>query len=191
MDLQRIHIKILTDAPASLNLSPLVEIFSRWRTDKNHPAGWVDMADYAHVPRGPGIVLAGLRANFSFDMADPAPGILYVARRGLPGSPAERVAAALKAALELSKRLVAEKEVPPGVHLRTEAFELSFPDRLETPPTLATHQELRPAVEQALNRLFGAGAYELALTADSAESLRYSIRAHQAAPLDALLQRLR
>src|SRR5437867_11410961 len=118
MDLQRIHIKILTDAPPTLNLSPFIEIFSRWRANQSYSAGWVDLADYAHVPRGPGIVLAGQRANFSFDMADPAAGFLYFARKGLIGSHAERITAALGSCLDLSQRLLAEREFPTGVHVR-------------------------------------------------------------------------
>ncbi|MBI4460417.1 MAG: hypothetical protein HY648_10215, partial [Acidobacteria bacterium] len=67
-NLQRIQIKILSGAPAGLSLDPFIEIFGRWRKE-SHPAEWVDLADYAHVPRGPGIVLIGQRCNFSVDMA--------------------------------------------------------------------------------------------------------------------------
>ncbi|HEY7678956.1 MAG TPA: hypothetical protein VIC04_00460 [Terriglobia bacterium] len=190
-DLQRIHIKILSNAPAGLNQEPFIEIFARWRTERNHPAEWVDLADYAHVPRGPGIVLVGQRANFAFDMADPAPGILYAAKKGLTGSHIERMTAAMKSCLELAKRLIAEPEFPKGVALRTDALELRFADRLVTPNTPATDQELRPVVRQAMDRLFGPTGYELTAPADAGETYGFSIRAKKAEPLDALLQRIR
>lgn len=189
-DLQRIQIKILTNAPHGLKLDSFIEIFGRWRAEKHHPAGWVDLADYAHVPRGPGIVLIGQRCNFSFDMADPAPGLLYFAKKGLAGSPSARVVAAIQSCLELSKRLIAEPEFPAGVELRTDAFELSFPDRLETPNTPATEEELRPAVRHALDALCGANGYELTPQADPKQSYGFSIRAKKAEPLGALLERL-
>ena len=190
MDLQRIHIKLLSDAPATLSLAPFIAIFGRWRGEKDHPSGWVDLADYAHVPRGPGIVLVGFRANFAFDMADPAPGTLYAAKKGLSGAHAERITAALKSCLELSQRLVAEKEFPPGVHLNTAAWEIHFTDRLETPHAPAAVGELRPAVEQALNRLLGPGGYELLPQSDPSQAPGFAVRAKCTAPLDALLQRL-
>jgi hypothetical protein len=149
----------------------------------------VDLADYAHVPRGPGIVLVGQRANLAFDMADPAPGILYASKKGLTGSHLERLSAAMKSCLELTKRLIAEPEFPKGVALRTDALELRFADRLVTPNTPATDEELRPVVRQAMDRLFGENGYQLAAQSDSQEAYGFSVRAKKAEPLDALLKR--
>lgn len=190
MDLQRIQIKILSDAPATLDLTPFIEIFGRWRMDKNHPAGWVDLADYAHVPRGAGIVLVGFQANFSFDMADPAPGILYHAKKGLTGSPAERIRAALKSCLGLAQQLVSEKEFPPGVHLRTDALLLRFPDRLLTPNTPQTDAALRPAIDSAVAALFGANSATLTANPEAGLPYGFSVQAKAAEPLALLLQRL-
>jgi hypothetical protein len=190
MNLQRIHIKILTDAPATLNLEPFLAIFGRWRADKKHPAGWVDLADYAHVPRGAGVVLVGFNANFAFDMAGPAPGILYAAKKGLSGTHAERVALVLRSSVELSRRLIAEPEFPQSVHLRLDAFELHFPDRLESPNIPATDQELRPTVAEFFDRIFGRSGYDIVPQADQKQAFGYSIRASKPELLDALLKRL-
>jgi len=190
MDLQRIHIKLLTDAPRTLDLEPFIEIFGRWRADKNHPVGWVDLADYAHVPRGMGIVLVGFQANFAFDMSDPAPGILYAAKKGLAGTHAERIASAMRACLELSRRLTGEKEFPPGVQLRTDALEIYFPDRLVTPNTNETDAELRPAVELAIGALYGASGAALTPQKDTGLAYGFSIRVMNAEPLGSLLKRL-
>ncbi|MBI3933794.1 MAG: hypothetical protein HY316_03825 [Acidobacteria bacterium] len=189
-DLQRIHIKILTDAPADLKLGPFIEIFGRWRMEKDHQAGWVDLADYAHVPRGMGIVLVGFRANFSFDMSDPAPGILYAAKKGLTGTHAERIVSVLKSCFELSQRLIAEKEFPPGVRLRTGALEILFPDRLVTPNTKETDAELRPAVEAALTQLYRANGATLTAPEDAGRAYGFSVRAKTAEPLELLGKRL-
>jgi len=190
IDLQRIHIKILTDAPPTLPLDPFIEIFGRWRANKNHPAGWVDLADYAHVPRGMGIVLVGFQANFAFDMSGPAPGLLYAAKKGHAGTHRERIAAAIKSCLDLSERLVAEKAFPQTVHLRTEALEIHFPDRLVTPNTEETDAELRPAVEAVIGKLYGTSGATLTPQKDAGQAYGISIRAKNAEPLDALLKRL-
>ncbi len=189
-NLQRIQVKIASDAPPTLNLDPFIEIFARWRKEKENPAEWVDLADYAHIPRGPGIVLVGQRCNFAFEMADPCPGVLYAARKGLTGSHFEKILVSLRSCLELSKRLVAEPEFPSGVHLRTDSLELRFNDRLEAPNTTATDEELRPAVRHALDQLFGRESYDLVLQADPTQCYGFSVRAKTAEPLDALLARV-
>ena len=187
-NLQRIQIKIACDAPPGLSLDPFLEIFARWRKE-SHPAEWVDLADYAHLPRGPGVVLVGQRCNFSFDLADPGPGILYAAKKGLSGSHAERLGAAFQWCYEFSKRLIAEPEFPKDVRLRTDALELRFNDRLETPNNAPTDAELRPAVEQLLNVVFGSGEYELIPHSEPADCYAFTVHAKKAVPLDTLLAR--
>ena len=188
-NLQRIQIKIAADAPPGLSLDPFIEIFARWRKEA-HAAEWVDLADYAHLPRGPGILLAGQRCNVSFDLTDPGPGILYSAKKGLSGSHAERLRAAMEWCLEFSQRLTAEPEFPKDVRLRTDRLEIRFNDRLETPNTVSTDAELRPAVEQLLNVLFGAGEYEMIPHSDPHDCYGFTVRAKKAESLDTLRERL-
>ncbi len=189
-DLQRLQIRIGSDAPASLSLDSFITIFGRWRKQEGHPAEWVDMADYAHVARGPGIVLIGQRCNFSFDMGDPGPGILYAAKKGLTGTPSARILSAIEWCLALSNLLVAEEEFPPGVRLRTDSLDLRFNDRLETPNTPSTDEQLQPAIRQALDTLFGQGTYQLVPQTDRNQPYGVSVQASKAEPLSVLLERL-
>ena len=187
---QRIQIKILADAPPGLSLEPFLEIFGRWRHEKDNPAQWVDLADYAHMSRGPGVVLIGHRISIGFDTDAPQPGILFTARKGMSGSHGEKISAAFRWCLELAKRLAAEKEFPANVRLRTGEIELRFTDRLATPNTASTDAELRPAVTQALNALFGPGAYTLTPETDPAECYGFRVLASKSESLDALLGRI-
>lgn len=190
MDLQRIQIKIAADAPANSNLDPFLEIFARWRMEKDHPAEWVDLADYAHMVRGPGIVLVGHRCNISFDLTNPGPGILYFAKKGLQGSLAERIATAFHDCFEMTKRLLSEKEFPSNIHLRTDAIEIRFADRLQAPNDAATDKELQPALRQVLDSLLGQNQYELNPQRDLGEAYGFSIRSKTPEPLDVLLERV-
>lgn len=189
-NLQRIQIKIRTDAPSAVNLDPFLEIFGRWRHEKEDPAQWVDLADYAHMPRGPGIVLVGHRCNISFDLTPPGPGILYAAKKGLGGSQAERMASAFQSCLEFTKRLTAEKEFPVNIHLRPDAIEIRFNDRLDTPNEAAIDQELRPALRQVLDALFGSKDYKLISQSDPKQSYGFSIAAKKVESVDVLLERM-
>lgn len=191
IDLQRISIKIHSEAPAGVPLDPFLEIFGRWRADKTHPAEWIDLADYAHVPKGPGIVLIGIKALFSFDLTDPAPGLLYITRRGLAGTPEQRIKTALRSALDLSQRITAEKNYPAAAKLRTNSLELRLLDRLVTPRTPATDTAMKPAIEAALNATFGSGGYQLTPAPADGSPYGYNVRAGSAEPLEALHARLR
>jgi hypothetical protein len=189
-EIQKIAVKILTDAPQNLNLDPLLSIFARWRKDQSHPAQWVDLADYAHMSRGSGIVLIGRFCNFSFDMGLPAPGILYASKKGLEGEPEGRLRQVLRASLEMTRALLAEPEFPAAVHLNPGALELAFNDRLETPNIAFTDRPLRPAVVATLDQLFGAGAYEVTPERDTSRRYGFSARAKNPPPLDGLISRL-
>jgi hypothetical protein len=191
MELQRISIKIHSEAAANISLDPFLDIFGRWRHDKAHPAEWLDLADYAHVPKGPGVVLVGVKALFSFDLTDPAPGLLFITRRGLSGTTEQRFKYALRHALDLSQRITAEKNYPAAAKLRTDSLELRCIDRLVTPNTPATDAALKPALEAALNAVFGTGSYQLSPAATDGSPYGYNIKAAKAEPLEALYSRVR
>ena len=59
--LQRVDVKQMLDSPGNPDLDPFLVIFDRWRKQDDHPSDWVDLADYAHMPSGPGILIAGKR----------------------------------------------------------------------------------------------------------------------------------
>lgn len=191
LPLQKIGVKILADAPAALRLDPILAIFGRWRADTSYPAEWVDLADYAHMAGGAGIVLVGKAANFSFDMGGAGPGILYVTKKGLHGALEDRLCTALRNGFELTAALVAEPEFPLDVHLRSGSLDLSFNDRLETPNVESTDRLLRPVVARVLDGLLGPDAYELKRQPDPGKLYGFSIHAPSAPDLAVLLARLR
>ncbi len=180
MEFQKVSLKILSDAPVTLNLDPFLQIFARWRVQD-----WVDLADYAHMTRGPGIVLIGHRANFSFDMGTSAPGVLYLSKKDLEGTAEDRLRTVFRDCFALTRRLLAEPEFPAGVQLRTGSLELTFNDRLETPHTEATDRALAPAAEAVLDQLFGAGAYRLTREPDLSRRYGFTIEARET-PIDLL-----
>ena len=157
MQVQRVHVKLFTDAPEPIPLDPFLDIFARWREEKTDPHGWVDLADYAHVARGPGVMLIGKQGNLSFDLADPGPGILYANKDGLEGPLEERLLETFRRSLALATRLVSEPDYPKGLAPRAGFWELRLNDRLETPNTEENDRKLRPAVESVLEQLLGKG----------------------------------
>lgn len=188
-DLQRIHLKILVDAPAGLSLDPFLAIFGRWRHDKNHPAEWVDLADYAHMAKGPGVMLGGKQCNFCVSTDDPGLGLLYAGKKDFEGPVENRVLEAFRRCIRLSQALAAEPQFPPEMTLNTQSWELFINDRLQFPNTDATDRLLRTPIQAALDELFGAGDYAMTRDTDNKRRYAFSIRAEKPETLNTLLGR--
>ncbi len=171
-NLQRIDVKLLLDCPPDPDLDQFLVIFDRWRKADDHPADWVDLADYAHMPGGPGILIAGKRDTFSVNLNPPGPGLLTSVRRGLEGSLEDRFREALRRAREFNAAVMAEPEFPDDFSVRKGAWEIYVNDRLGFPNTDPTDRLVRPAVAAAL----GVAPGLLTRDPDSRNRLGYSAR---------------
>jgi hypothetical protein len=189
MQLQKINVKLFTDAPATLELAPFLDIFARWRGDASHPSQWIDLADYAHVTKGPGIMLIGKQGNLALDLRDPGPGILYANKAGLEGSVQERILEVFRRCLALTLALSEEPEYPQALAPRPGFWELAINDRLKAPNTDATDLALRPAIESTLARLFGSD-HTLLREADLSRLYGFVIHAKQITDLETFGLRL-
>ena len=175
-DLQRIDLKVLLDAPARPSFDPLLTAFDRWRQEKDAPSDWVDLADYAHMQRGPAVMMAGKREHISIDTNEPGAGILVQTRKGLSGSVEERFAEAFRRHLTLSKRLTEEPEWPAETRVRGGEWIISINDRLSFPNNDESDAALRPGLASLLDKLFGDG-YELERDGDPQRRLAYRLTA--------------
>ncbi|MDE0106223.1 MAG: hypothetical protein OXJ37_19555 [Bryobacterales bacterium] len=171
-DLQRIDVKLLLDCPPDPDLDQFLVIFDRWRKADDHPADWVDLADYAHMPGGPGILIAGKRDTFSVNLNPPGPGLLTSVRRGLEGSLEDRFREALRRAREFNAAVMAEPEFPAEFSVLEGAWEIYVNDRLGFPNTDPTDRLVRPAVAAAL----GVVPESLTRDLDSRNRLGYSAK---------------
>lgn len=176
MNLQKINVKLFLDASGRLDLDPFLGIFARWREQADHPAGWIDLADYAHVERGPGILLIGRQGNLSADLADPGPGLLYANKQDLDGDLAERIRTSFVRGLDLIERLLAEPEFPRALTPRTDFWGLTFNDRLKVPNGEDADRLVQPAVRAVADRLFGTDSYEI--VSDQGTGRRYGVTLH-------------
>lgn len=175
-DLQRIDLKVLLDAPVRSSYDPLLTAFDRWRQEKDAPSDWVDLADYAHMQRGPAVMMAGKREHIAIDTNEPGPGLLVQTRKGLSGSLGERFAEAFKRHLTLAVRLTQEPEWPAAISVRGGDWIIAINDRLTFPNTTESDEAVRAALTPLLDSLF-TGGYSLERDADPQRRLSYRLRA--------------
>jgi len=161
MDAYRLGIKVFVEQPAALRSEDFIPVFHRWIQTRRLAEVLIDVADYGHVHQGPGVVLLCHAANYALDLEEGRPGLSYVRKRSAPGAFAERLADAVRAALQAARLL--EEEPSWSGKLRFGASRLRFRihDRLLAPNNAATLAAVRPALEALGARLHGGAPVQL------------------------------
>src|SRR5215471_11254487 len=156
MELQKINVKILAEAPNKVPLTDFIDIFHGWiqATD----GGYHDVADYSHMQAGLGIVLVAADANVSIDETDGRRGLLYKQKAPLQGSNQEKLRQVVRSALENCLRLEKEPSLAGKIKFRGEETQIAINDRLIVLNTEASLLELKGDAEKFLDQLYGGSA---------------------------------
>jgi hypothetical protein len=145
---QHINLKIFVEDEKAFVLSAATVVFHRWIRESACPEMLIDVADYAHVAAGPGLLLIGHEANYSFDNRENRLGLLYNRKAPLDGTFRSRLQQAHGAALDACGRLEREPEFGGKLKFNRDALEVFVNDRLLAPNSDETWVALRPALEE-------------------------------------------
>src|SRR5687767_4206861 len=104
MNLQHVNVKILVEGGLTVDPERIVKVFHRWVGEQSMDELLVDVADYSHVPDGPGVVLVGLEADYSLDHMQGRSGLRYNRKGPLEGTNLDRFHQAFAAASEACRR---------------------------------------------------------------------------------------
>lgn len=180
-DLQHINVKIGLASASKVDGARVVEIFHGWIGKQAAPDGGllVDVADYRHVPEGPGILLVGLHADFGLDYADGRAGLRYNRKGKVDGGNAKCFKQALSAAARACAKL--EEETKSGMTFARDGFELTVNDRALAPNTPATFAKHKAELE-AFAASLGGGSVEQLHTGDPRRL--FGVRIALGKPLD-------
>ena len=188
-DLHRIGIKIpCTDA--AFPARELVPVFHRWIQTAAIPGHLlVDVADYDHVPEGPGILLVAHEGNLGIDLIGGQLGLLYYRKQPLAGDLAARLRACTGIALHACRLL--EQDPALGGRLRFNAGQLEIfaNDRLRAPNAPATYDAFQPELDRLLHTIYGDARCSVTRPADARARFGVSITAPQTS-VDQALARL-
>jgi len=172
MNVHRFGVKFFAANPESVQLEAFIPIFHGWIQKQNLTGHLlIDVHDYSHMHHGPGILLVAHEGNFSLDMADGRPGLMYYRKTPTALAPVEHIAAILKSALQACRHL--EKDA--RLHFNMDEFVIIANDRLNAPNEETTLAELRPAITGALKEVFGDSDFKLARWSDDARE-RFALR---------------
>ena len=159
---RRISAKFFAQPDAALapDLRPFIGVFHRFIQEGALEGLLLDVADYSHVPAGPGVMLIGHDVDYAIDLTDRRAGLLTTRKRhpNLPVS--ELLRDTLRRALIAVQRVEADASV--DLRFGTGEIELRFVDALAAPNTREAYEFVCKEIEPVAIRLFGASGFELA-----------------------------
>ncbi|HEY2901199.1 MAG TPA: hypothetical protein VGL59_11525 [Polyangia bacterium] len=189
MDAHKLQLKIFVspDSAPAIELESFIPVFHRWLKDHLLPELTIDVANYAHVPKGPGVVLIGHGSDYFMDEADGRLGLLHNRKRaGLP--PAERLSDLARRTLHAATLL--ERDPAFNGKLRFSTGELLFRinDRLTAPNAPATFGAVKSELEALATRLY-ASPVQVKSVGGPKDLFSVHITSTAAPPLATLLER--
>ncbi len=188
MELQHINIKIHIEGDLAVDPSGFIDVFHRWVQAQSLDELLIDVADYRHVPAGPGVLLIGHQADYSMDNTGDRWGLRYNRKAAINGDNQARLRQALWSAANACQLL--EAEFDNALKFSRQRFDLFINDRALAPNTPETHAACQPILDTFLQNTLGHGDYTLQHNADP-RSL-YGVAVELAKPFDlaAILQTL-
>jgi hypothetical protein len=151
----RVCAKIYADEPGVPDES-VVPIFHKWIRQRALGGVLLDVADYTHVPEGPGVLLVSHDTTFSLDRSDGRFGLSAQRRRPFDGDFAVGVAATLRTLLAAADALERDAAMARKLRFDRERIRIQANDRLRLPNTEDGFAVFRPVIEAAVSRAFPA-----------------------------------
>lgn len=149
LNVEHVNVKIFAREPATaIHWPDLIPVFHRWIQQQAFPDEMlIDVADYAHVPAGPGIMLIGHHANISLDNRANRLGMLYSRKTTRDGPFSAKLRQSYEGALRAARRLEQEPEFHGKISFPDTGCEIFINDRLSAPNTEQTWAALKPELE--------------------------------------------
>lgn len=179
--------KLFAREPDRFDPEAHIPVFHRWIQQKKLPVALIDVADYAHVTDGPGVLLVSHEYNIYADRFDGRPG-LTVQRKARGGSGAESLVDTCRIALLAARALEGETSLP-GSSFAVGSMDVTVNDRLNGPNDDAGWNAVEPDLREAGRRLYGDGAKVERIETEPGARLAARISGNGDS-VDVLLQRL-
>ena len=183
---QRLQLKVFTEK-GQVSDNALIEQFHAWIQEDVLDEVVIDVADYSHVPDGPGILLVTHEADYAYDCVRGA-GLRYVRKKSMPGSLDEAILQAYKQLVKAADKLeVSTARSSAPLSFKLHAIELAVLDRRLYPNTAETEE----AVMKVLSPLFSpmTGDKELEITRLNEDS-RYPLTLQVVIPQELTIDRI-
>lgn len=182
MELQHINVKLIFNKSVENNLEPLISIFHDWISEQNSDELLIDVADYRHVPHGPGIILIGHEANISLSECLGSITLCYNRKIATEGTDEERFRQALRGALVACERIEIDGRLTGKINFECQEIEILVNDRIFVSNQEKFYQIVDPKFKRLFKVIFDKNDYSISHSEDPRKL--YSIRLKTASPLN-------
>lgn len=190
MQLQHVNIKLRVPSVPLADLEPLIPVFHGWIEDQNGGELLIDVADYTHVPAGPGIVLIGHEGNYSVDNMGNRLGVRYNRKAAIEGSNQQCLTQATRAALKACQRLETEPRLGGKIGFNGQDVEIFINDRLLAPNNAATREAFDADFQLFSRQLFRGMEYSINYGTDARSLFTAFVKASRPFSVEELLAAL-
>ncbi len=149
MDIEHFCVKFFARPGKNIDDSIFIRIFNEWIRFQRLEGILLDVADYRHVPQGPGIMLITHEINFAMDYSGGRFGLLAQRKLGSGLTHQERLLELVQATAAFGAQLESDLRVAGKLRLEAGVFYYIANDRLTAPNTEAAFAELLPDLEAA------------------------------------------
>jgi hypothetical protein len=171
MTAKRIAVKFYAQNPDVVDTHAFVAVFQRWIQEHTVEGLLIDVADYKHVPNGPGVLLIAHEGDYSYHLGEGRAGVQYISKHPLSDTLETAVATVLRLTLEAAVALEKEASLN-GLVFDFSTVRIVLQDRLNFPNNEAMFAAVQPVIKAFFEQLLGVGV-EIANgnPADSREAL--------------------
>lgn len=189
---RRIAVKLFAspDPGAEIDLDPFIPMFHRFIQQSSLEGLLLDVADYIHVPNGPGVVLIGHDVDYGIDSTEGRTGLLVTRKRTGDQPFAEVLRDTLRKALIAVREI--ESDGTGKISFATGALKIDVVDRLAAPNDEAGFEAAKKETAPVLAALYsdGVGVEVSAASGDARRTLGLVVNASDAPDAATLLERL-
>ncbi len=178
-DLQHVNVKFFVKDADAVNLEDAINVFHSWIQDQKLDDLLIDVADYRHVPSGPGVILVGHNAHYAFDNAESQLGLLYNRKTAVDAQGPAQFQRTIEVAREICQLLQKEEAFAGKLDFETGRLQILINDRLIGANDEATFERLLPDMTAALVAVFGEQEYKFERASDPRKRLTVTVSAPQ------------
>ncbi|MEB3209705.1 MAG: hypothetical protein VKL39_00055 [Leptolyngbyaceae bacterium] len=147
MNLDRFAVKFFAQSEPDVDDAAFIDIFHEWIRLKRLNQVMLDVADYRHVPEGPGIMLVTHEINYAMDRNDGKFGLYAQRKVGDEETLKERILGLVKSTAQFGSLLEAEASLQGKIKLDGSTFHYIANDRLNAPNTEEAFNAIKKDLE--------------------------------------------
>lgn len=149
MHIERFCLKFYARPGATIDEGIFIEVFHDWIRRRKLAGVLIDVADYRHVPDGPGVMLITHDINFSMDHTDGRFGLLAQRKLGSGSDHVSRIVDLARSTAAFGALLESDRWVKGKLSLEGGGFHYIANDRLLAPNNDASFAIIQPDLAAA------------------------------------------